>query len=63
MVPSPHYQRWHVLYPAQHSIPGDSSLGVDASSDEDTDTGQVWHGAVIAIQIQKVTPYKVTILT
>jgi hypothetical protein len=59
----PHYQKWQVLYPAHHSIPGDSTHGDIASSDADTVTGQVWHGAGIHIQIQKVKQYIVLILT
>jgi hypothetical protein len=59
----PHYQRWQVLYPAHHSIPGDSTHGEPPSSDDDTVTGQVWHGAGIPIQIQKVTKYIVILLT
>ena len=55
MVTSLYYQRWQVLYPAQHSIPGDSSMGGSPSSDDDTVTGQVWNGAGHPIQIQKVT--------
>jgi hypothetical protein len=63
MAIPPHYQRWQVLYPAQHSIPGYSTHGVVPSSDDDTVTGQVWHGAGIPIQIQKVMQYMVIILT
>jgi hypothetical protein len=55
MVISPHYQRWQVLYPAQHSIPGDSTPDAVISSDDDTVTGQVWHGAGKPLQILKVT--------
>merc|ERR1719470_628389 len=47
MAISPHYQRLQVLYPAQQSIPGDSTHGVVPSSDDDTVTSQVLHGAGI----------------
>jgi hypothetical protein len=59
MAIPPHYQRWQVLYPAQHSIPGDSTLGGLPTCDDDTVTGQVWHGAGLPIQIQKVTQYAI----
>ena len=64
MAPSPHYQRWQVLYPAQNSIPGDSTQKSEVpSSNDDTVTGQVWHGACIPIQIQNVKQYILMILT